>query len=107
MKQNHGEYKLSREDPFVPEFKSAAFSLNTNQVSDIVTSMFGYHILKLWEKIPAKKEPFNGVATKTIYHKPDNEPVTIKDVLTEETMRKELPDYVKKLKKDADVQITG
>ncbi len=103
VKQNHGEYKFSREDPFVPEFKSAAFSLNTNQVSDIVTSMFGYHILKLWEKMPAKKEPYNGVATKTIYRKPDNEAVTVKDVLTEETMRKELPDYIKKLKKDADL----
>ena len=107
VKQNNGEYKFSREDPFVPEFKAAAFSLNTNQISDIVTTMFGYHIIKLWEKIPARTEPFSGPDTKATLRRPDGQYVTatIKEILTNETLSKQFPDYIKKLRKEADVQI--
>ncbi|HVV01801.1 MAG TPA: peptidylprolyl isomerase, partial [Verrucomicrobiae bacterium] len=105
VKENNGEYKFSREDPFVPEFKTAAFALKTNEVSDIITTMFGYHILKLWEKIPAKKEAFAGVDTKTIYHTPQGEPVTIEKMLSDEETRKQLPAYIKTLKQEANVQI--
>ena len=53
-KDKGGEYKFPR-GQMVPEFEAAAFSLKTNQVSDIVTTSFGYHIIKLSEKIPAQK----------------------------------------------------
>lgn len=91
-KNNGGEYTFPR-GRMVPEFEAAAFSLKTNQISDIVTTQFGYHIIKLLEKIPAKKIEFDKVA--------DN----IKEGLTQQKMVKELPDYVAKLKKAADVQI--
>lgn len=107
VKQNNGEYKFSRDDPFVPEFKAAAFSLNTNQISDIVTTMFGYHIIKLWEKIPARTEPYSGPDTKATMRRPDGQYVTasIKEILTNEALSKQFPDYIKQLRKDADVQI--
>jgi parvulin-like peptidyl-prolyl isomerase len=112
VKQNNGEYTFSREDPFVPEFKTAAFALKTNEVSDIIPTIFGYHIIKLWEKLPARKEAYKGTETKTIYKKPDaaarkgdDQYVTIKDILSDQMMREQLPDYIKKLKKDAGVQI--
>jgi len=107
VKQNNGEYKFSRDDPFVPEFKAAAFSLTTNQISDIVTTLFGYHIMKLWEKIPAKTEPFSGPDTKATMRRSDGQYVTatIREILTNEELSKQFPDYIKKLRKDADVQI--
>ena len=93
VKVNKGEYKFSQDDPFVPEFKTAAFALTNNQVSDIVTTMFGYHIIKLLEKTPAKKVDFTEVK--------DN----LKESLTQQAIQKQLPDYIDKLQKDAGVQI--
>ncbi len=37
------------------EIEDAAFSLTNNQVSDVITTTSGYEIVKLLEKIPAKK----------------------------------------------------
>jgi peptidyl-prolyl cis-trans isomerase C len=96
VKQNNGEYVFSREDSFVPEFKSAAFALGPNQISDVVTSVFGYHILKLSERIPAKKVELAEVAP------------NIKDYLRQEQMKpkqKEAREYIAKLRKDTQVEI--
>jgi len=108
VKINNGEYKFGRDDLFVPEFKAAAFSLNTNQVSDIVPTLFGYHIIKQWEKIPARKEPFSGPDTKaTLRNSTTGQYFTasIKEILADEGLRKQLPDFMRKLKKDAGVEI--
>jgi len=94
-KDNGGEYKFPR-GQMVPEFEAAAFSLKTNEVSDIVTTQFGYHIIKLSEKIPAKKLDFAKVA-------PD-----IRGYLRQQAMQKrqdELKNYLAKLEKDANVEI--
>jgi peptidyl-prolyl cis-trans isomerase C len=91
-KDNGGEYTFPR-GKMVREFESAAFSLQTNQVSDIVTTEFGYHIIKLSEKIPAKKVELAKVSQE------------IKDFLKQQQTQKQLPDYMKTLKKDADLQI--
>ena len=53
-KDKGGEYKFPR-GQMVPEFEAAAFSLNTNQVSDIVTTRFGYHIIKLRRRFRPRK----------------------------------------------------
>jgi len=91
-KDKGGEYQFPR-GRMVPEFETTAFALQTNQISDIVTTEYGYHIIKLHEKIPARKLEFTKVA-------PD-----IKEGLTGQALQKQLPDYIAKLKTEAGVEI--
>ena len=91
-KDKGGEYTFPR-GQMVPEFEAAAFSLGTNQVSDIVTTQFGYHIIKLSEKIPAKKLEFAKVSD------------DLKEGLKTQELQKQLPDYLEKTQKEANVEI--
>ncbi len=45
----------------VPEFDAAAFSLQPGQISDLVKSQFGYHIIKVVERKPATKRSLDEV----------------------------------------------
>jgi peptidyl-prolyl cis-trans isomerase C len=90
-KDKGGEYVFPR-GQMVAEFEAVAFSMKTNEVSDIVTTKFGYHIIKLSEKIPAKKSPFTEVEPQ------------IKDFLSQQEADKQLPTYLEKLRKDAGVE---
>ena len=97
-RENGGEYKFPR-GQMVPEFETTAFGLATNQISDIVTTQFGYHIIKLSEKIPARKigldETFDGVKVSD----------QVKDQLKRQQLEKLLPEYIQKLMKEAKVEI--
>ena len=57
-KDNGGELPEFPRGQMVPEFEAAAFSLTNNQVSDVVTTQFGYHIIKMIDLTPAKKYAF-------------------------------------------------
>jgi peptidyl-prolyl cis-trans isomerase C len=91
-KDNGGEYKFPR-GQMVAEFETVAFALKTNEVSDIVTTKFGYHIIKLSEKYPASKIELAKASPQ------------IKEYLNGQETRKLAPDYFAKLRKDADVEI--
>ena len=49
-KSKGGFYSMTRETPFVKEFKDVAFSLQEGEISDPFETDFGYHIIKM-EKI--------------------------------------------------------
>lgn len=53
-KSNGGEYTFAR-GQMVEEFENTAFSLNPGQISDLVKTKFGYHIIKLEEKFEKGK----------------------------------------------------
>ena len=45
----------------VPEFDAAAFSLKTNELSEIITTQFGYHVLLVTDRKAAQTVPFDQV----------------------------------------------
>lgn len=53
-KANGGFYQMTRETPFVKEFKDVAFSLQEGEISQPFESPFGYHIIKV-EKIRGRE----------------------------------------------------
>ena len=98
VKENKGEYKFARakDDPrraMVPEFEAAAFSMTTNQVSDLVTTDYGLHIIKLHEIIPARKVDFKEVQSR------------IEEHLKQALLEKQMPAYFAQVKKEAGVEI--
>jgi parvulin-like peptidyl-prolyl isomerase len=100
-KDNGGELPAFPRGQMVPEFEAAAFSLTNNQVSDIVTSSYGYHVIKLLDKTPAKKVALTDkvpLSDVTIASR-------VKELLTQQKTEKLAPDYLNKLQAAADVQV--
>lgn len=85
----------------LPEFEAAAFSLTNNQVSDIVSTMYGYHIIKFIDKTSAKKLELTDLVPQTKETISDR----VKEILTQEKTDQLAPSYLDKLKKAANVQI--
>ena len=100
-KDNGGEMPPFPRGRMVPEFEAAAFSLTNNQVSDVITTAYGYHLIKLLDKTPAKKLALTDkvpLGDATVASR-------IKDFLTQQKTEKLAPAYLEKLRKTADVQI--
>jgi parvulin-like peptidyl-prolyl isomerase len=93
-KSRGGELPMFSRGQMVPEFEAAAFSLGTNEVSEVVTTQYGYHLIKVLEHVPAKKVEFTTV---------DQD---IKDALGRVKIAKVAPAFVKKLRADQQVEIT-
>ncbi len=91
-KDKGGEYTFPR-GRMVKEFEDTAFSMKTNEISDIIETSYGYHIIKLSEKIPAKKVDLSEVKD------------GIKEHLVQEQFQKLVPPFTSKMVKDADIKI--
>src|SRR5687767_5128485 len=93
LKETKGEYVVARSDRFTPEFKAAAFSLTNNQISGIVSTPLGFHILKQLEHNPSRRLEFEKVAK------------DIKEHLTQQTYQQQMPAYFARIKKEAAVEV--
>ena len=77
----------------VKPFEKVAFSLKPGEVSDIVETRFGYHIIKVEKRQPAGILPLDQVKDR------------IKRKLFDEFKRAKISEYVEKAMKKADVKI--
>ena len=93
-KSRKGEYVITRGQMLI-EFDAAAFSLKPGQLSDVVTTQMGFHLIKLLERIPEKRRPFE-----------EAEPILRAQWIAEELSRR-LPEYLQTLRREAAVELTA
>ncbi len=91
-KERGGEYVFTRGQMAV-EFETAAFGMRPGQLSDVVTTKYGHHIIKTLERNPAKTIEFDKVKDR------------IRENLQQEEADKRLPAYLEKVKREAGVEI--
>jgi peptidyl-prolyl cis-trans isomerase C len=91
--QNGGDLGFFGKGMMVPNFEKAAFSLKKDEVSDIVETEFGYHIIKLIDKKPSRTIPMSEVHDR------------LKNFLKSMEVNKKLSEYLADLRKKADVKI--
>jgi peptidyl-prolyl cis-trans isomerase D len=60
-KDKGGDLSWIRQGQTVPEFEKTAFSLAPGQISDLVKTQYGFHIIKVLEKQTAHTKPFEEV----------------------------------------------
>lgn len=92
-KAQDGMYTFPRGGRIPPEFEAAAFSLKPDQISDVVRTVFGYHIIKLYEVIPAMTPKFEEVRQ------------NIQEELFRQKVQEALPAFLKDLREKAEVKV--
>ncbi len=100
-KEKGGELPEFSHGQMVPEFESTAFSLTNNQVSDVVTTQFGYHIIKMIDKTPAKQFAYTDPLPKI------NKTVAeiCKTEVETQKIKELAPDYIKQQRQAQQVEI--
>ena len=87
-----GDLGYFRRGQMVKPFEDAALALKPNEVSDVVETRFGYHLIIVYDKKPEQTLAYAEVKDKIIQR------------MKQEEIEKEAVQYVDKLKKDAKIE---
>ena len=91
-KAKGGDLGYFKRGQMVPAFEEVAFKLKPGEVSDIVTTKFGYHLIKVVDKKPASTVPYEETKER------------LGQYLKQEKVQKEVSQFVEKLRKEAKVE---
>ena len=87
-----GEYTLTP-GQMDPAFEKAAWALKPGEMSDLVTTPFGYHLILSRARIPSAKAPLASVEA------------DIRGLLIQREQQLRLPDYVLRLRREARLEV--
>jgi peptidyl-prolyl cis-trans isomerase C len=91
--QQGGDLNFFTKGQMVPAFDQAAFALKPGEISDIVTTQFGYHIIKVTDRRPASAVPFEQVSDR------------IKEYLTEQQKQQKVEAFIESLKQKSKIEV--
>ena len=91
-RDNGGELTIM-EGQTAPPFEEAAFKLSPGTISEVVETSFGYHIIQLLERVPARKLPFEEISDR------------IGEYLKQQEVRREVQAEVESLRSKASIAI--
>ena len=87
-----GDLGYFRRGQMVKPFEDVAFAMKPNEVSDIIETRFGYHIIKVYELKPEQTLAYADVKDK------------INERMKQEKVEKDANEYINQLKKDAKIE---
>ena len=89
---NGGDLGTFGRGQMVPEFEQAAFELEVGELSQVIETQFGYHILQVTERVPAQTQSYEEAEER------------IRQFLTEEERNQGAQEYVADLRQESEVE---